>query len=248
MESWQGSFLIYGTNSKNRERLLKQIIEEILGKDPKEGPNLVLIQSEGSIGIDQIRYLESQIKLKPQESSAKVAVIKASQNLTPEAQNALLKTLEEPPQSTVIILEADRKVALPETLSSRCQHIFATDVIDYSPQKTEQEEILEANRQILFGDLGDKFALAQRSSQDASSWLERELYFWRDLALAKLECRDLIIHQKIKKNLESLARKMRGEKIFDYLGKLVKTRKLVLQNINKRLALEVLFLNAPKLE
>jgi hypothetical protein len=41
---------------------------------------------------------------------------------------------------------------------------------------------------------------------------------------------------------------MRGEKIFDYLSKLVKTRKLVLQNINKRLALEVLFLNAPKLE
>lgn len=247
MKNWQGSILIYGTNTKNRERLLAKIIEDLLGKNPKEGPNLTFLKSEGSIGIDQIRYLESQVSLKPQESTVKVAVIKASQNLTPEAQNALLKTLEEPPQSTIIILEADQKAALPETLTSRCKLLFATDVIDYCPTRKAQEKILAENQQILFGNLGDKFTLAQKLSLGALDWLERELYFWRDIALMTLGCHDLIIHQEVEKNLEFLARKMEKGEIFDYLGKLIKTRKLVLQNINKRLALEVLFLDAPRL-
>jgi DNA polymerase III gamma/tau subunit len=248
MKNWQGSILIYGANAKNRQSLLTKIIEEILGKNPKEGPNLIFIKGEESIGIDQIRYLESQIALKPQESAVKVAVLKASQNLTAEAQNALLKTLEEPPESTTIILEANQKEALPETLISRCKHFFATDIIDYNPSREDQKEILAENEKILSGGLDDKFLLALKISQEALIWLEKELYFWRDLALLKLGCGDLVIHQEIKEGLLSLARKIGKKEIFDYLEKLVKTRKLIVQNIGKRLALEVLFLSAPRLE
>jgi len=246
MKITQGSVLIYGANKKNREALLEQIIEEILGENPKLGHNFIQIQSEGSIGIELIRYLENQIKFKPLGKNMKVAVIKDSQNLTPAAQNALLKTLEEPPCSTVIILEADQKNSLPETLTSRCLPIFATDIIDYDSPKNQQEEILMINRRILSGDIGEKFALAQQFFPNASEFLEKEIYFWRDLSLAKFECEDLIIHKEIERDLKSLAQKLTPEEISYYLEEILKTRKLILQNINKRLALEVLFLNAPK--
>jgi len=88
--------------------------------------------------------------------------------------------------------------------------------------------------------------LAQKSAQNALVWLEKELFFWRDLALVKLECGNLITHKKIGNDLESLAQKLTEEEIFYYLNEITKTRRLILQNINKRLALEVLFLNAPR--
>jgi DNA polymerase-3 subunit delta' len=72
------------------------------------------------ITIDQIRDLMRTIFLKPLESSSKVAVIVAADRLTVQAANAFLKTLEEPPsRSTVLLLSTDPERVL-ETISSRC--------------------------------------------------------------------------------------------------------------------------------
>ena len=76
-----------------------------------------------SITISQVRELEKNIYLKPYESQKKVFIICDAQCLTEESSNALLKTLEEPPGDSVIILIVnDTKTLLP-TISSRCQKI-----------------------------------------------------------------------------------------------------------------------------
>lgn len=72
------------------------------------------------ITIEQIRELSREIHLKPNEAEFKVAVIVAADRLNPQAANAFLKTLEEPPAKSVLILLTTDPSRLLETILSRC--------------------------------------------------------------------------------------------------------------------------------
>jgi DNA polymerase III subunit delta' len=72
------------------------------------------------ITIDQTRSLMQQIQLKPAEAEHKVAVIVAADRLNPQAANAFLKTLEEPPTKSVLILLSTEPQRILETILSRC--------------------------------------------------------------------------------------------------------------------------------
>lgn len=115
-----------------------------------------------AIGIEAIRQLERFVTLKTSGSTAvnRVVFIDDAHLLTAEAQNALLKTLEEPPEGTVLLLASPRKQALLPTIQSRLQTV---DII-----KPGSEALTEAlpkqNAQLLAlsgGLPGLSFALAQ---------------------------------------------------------------------------------------
>ncbi|HLF79980.1 MAG TPA: DNA polymerase III subunit delta' [Dehalococcoidia bacterium] len=73
--------------------------------------------------ICQIRRLERVISLSPYAGGRRVAIVDDADTLRVEAANAFLKTLEEPPAGTVIILLAEREERLPDTVLSRCQRL-----------------------------------------------------------------------------------------------------------------------------
>lgn len=76
-----------------------------------------------AISIDQIRDVQREASLKPYEGRHRVFIIDGAEQLTEEAANALLKTLEEPPEEVVfMLLTADADALLP-TILSRCQRI-----------------------------------------------------------------------------------------------------------------------------
>jgi DNA polymerase III subunit delta' len=72
------------------------------------------------ITVEQMRDLMQQIQLKPAEAEYKVALIAAADRLNVQAANALLKTLEEPPAKTVLILLSTEPQRILETILSRC--------------------------------------------------------------------------------------------------------------------------------
>jgi DNA polymerase-3 subunit delta' len=76
-----------------------------------------------SLGIDGIRSLISDISLKPYEARKKIYIIDEADSLTEEASNALLKTLEEPPTDSVIILIAEKLQHILPTIISRSQTV-----------------------------------------------------------------------------------------------------------------------------
>lgn len=81
-----------------------------------EGRNTV-----STITIDAIREMERTVNLNPFEGSRTVIIINGASAMTPEAANALLKTLEEPPPGVLFLLLADDEEALLPTIRSRCQ-------------------------------------------------------------------------------------------------------------------------------
>lgn len=76
-----------------------------------------------AIKIECIRQLQKEINLKPYEARKKVFIINDAHNLTAEASNALLKTLEEPPADSLIILVTSKPGLLFKTAISRCKII-----------------------------------------------------------------------------------------------------------------------------
>jgi len=76
-----------------------------------------------TIGIEQIRELVGALNLTSYEGFGKVAIIEPANDMTVNAANSLLKTLEEPPGDTLLVLVADRVGKLPATIFSRCQRI-----------------------------------------------------------------------------------------------------------------------------
>jgi DNA polymerase-3 subunit delta' len=80
-------------------------------------------EDKTTIGIEQIRELVADISLTSYEGKGKVAVIEPAQQMTTNAANSLLKTLEEPPGDALLILVVDRAGALPATIYSRCQRM-----------------------------------------------------------------------------------------------------------------------------
>ena len=78
-------------------------------------------EKPNSIGIDEIRgQLINDVGIRPYESPYKIYIVNDADKLTLQAQNALLKTIEEPPAYAVILLLADNPDALLPTITSRC--------------------------------------------------------------------------------------------------------------------------------
>ena len=95
-------------------------------KDAASHPDVFLVKPEKGkteIGIDAVREVIRRSSLKPYEAKFKVFIIDGADSMTAEAANAFLKTLEEPPQDTVLVLIAQNANAILPTILSRLQVI-----------------------------------------------------------------------------------------------------------------------------
>lgn len=102
--------------------------------------DILILKPEPTIGIESIRNLQSFTSRRPLKSTIKHVIIQESHLLTPEAQNALLKILEEPPDYLRLILTAPHTHTFLETIISRCQLIKANNP---APSAKESPPILK---------------------------------------------------------------------------------------------------------
>jgi DNA polymerase-3 subunit delta' len=110
------------------------------------------------IGVDRAREVKRFTQLRPVRGNIKVALIDEAHMLTVAAQNALLKTLEEPPEHSLLILVANNPDALLPTVRSRCQRI------QFSPLPNETVvEILTRNHGMALATAQQLAALAEGS-------------------------------------------------------------------------------------
>ena len=96
-------------------------------------PDILRITHEkpNSIGIDDIRtQINSEVSIKPYSSPKKIYIINEGEKITPQGQNALLKTLEEPPEYVVIFILTTNVEALLPTILSRCVVLDMKPVAD----------------------------------------------------------------------------------------------------------------------
>jgi len=87
-------------------------------------PDVLIIEPEGqTLKVDQVRQMQKDLAYRPYEGQRRVCVLTAADRMAPNMSNILLKTLEEPPLHTMIILLANNPRLLLPTILSRCQPI-----------------------------------------------------------------------------------------------------------------------------
>ena len=106
--------------------------------------DLIEIDAASNRGIDDVRELRDKIKLAPSECHYKVYIIDEVHMLTREAFNALLKTLEEPPEHAVFILCTTAPEKLPDTIISRCLRL--------NFKKAVEDEVFRSLKRVIKGE------------------------------------------------------------------------------------------------
>ena len=110
----------------------------------KNQPDIIYVSHEkpNSIGVDDIRaQVNNDVAIKPYSSKYKVYIMNEAEKMTPQAQNAILKTLEEPPAYAVIILLVSNINTLLPTILSRCVVLNMKPVRDALVKKYLMEEL-----------------------------------------------------------------------------------------------------------
>lgn len=139
--------------------------------DSNNNPDFLYIEPDGnSVKIEQIRYIQRKIQEKPIISDKKVYIINDADKMTTEAQNCLLKTLEEPPEYSTIILIGSNENMFLSTIKSRCMIIHFSKIEyekirKYLEEKYELKDISTNMLEMFQGSIGKAILLKDKKEQ-----------------------------------------------------------------------------------
>jgi DNA polymerase-3 subunit gamma/tau len=149
------------------------------------------IDAASNRGIDQIRELREMVRYAPASSRYKVVILDEAHQLTDEASNALLKTLEEPPERVVFILATTRAEDLVETIKSRAQ-LFQFRALSFKEIAEEIERIAREEKLTIEPGAVAVLALAAEGSlRDGLSLLEQAIAYSGE-AITDAQVRELL--------------------------------------------------------
>jgi DNA polymerase III subunit gamma/tau len=149
------------------------------------------IDAASNRGIDQIRELREMVRYAPAAARYKVVILDEAHQLTDEASNALLKTLEEPPERVVFILATTRSEDLVETIKSRAQ-LFQFRSLTFQEILGQIEHIVKAeNLKIDAGAAAVLARAAEGSLRDGLSLLEQAMAYAGD-EISDAQVRELL--------------------------------------------------------
>ena len=174
------SYLFLGTEGIGKLMIAKEFAKNILclGEksrtctcksctcfNGKNHPDFYSVNEDGeNIKIDEIRNITEKVIEKPIISEKKVYIINDCDKMTKEAQNCLLKTLEEPPEFAIIILISSNENLILNTIKSRCmtikfKNIEDKDLLDYATNILEYDNVSENLLKSFDGSIGKAIKL-----------------------------------------------------------------------------------------
>jgi DNA polymerase-3 subunit delta' len=148
------AYLISGSPGSGKQLLAAELASLVNGTSVNDvfsakAREIFVAQPESKsrrIVIEQIRDLEHALQMRASSGRRKVAIISDADRLQPQAANAFLKTLEEPPKDSLLLLLSALPEALPETILSRCIAI-PLDPSDQHQNKLEEERLVKLLQQ-----------------------------------------------------------------------------------------------------
>jgi len=153
--------------------------------------DVIEIDAASNRGIDQIRELREMVRYAPAASRSKVVILDEAHMLTGEASNALLKTLEEPPDRVIFVMATTQPEDLVDTIRSRSQH-FHFRALTFAEIAGRLEEIAKKeDLKIDQGAMAVIARMAEGSLRDALSLLEQARAYCGDTIPDK-EVRELL--------------------------------------------------------
>lgn len=199
----------------------------------------VVTIGQNNQSIEAIRNAQKIIQLAPSFGKKQALIIENIDKFVVSAQQALLKTIEEPPQNTIIIIEADNQDQILPTILSRSQLIYISDM----PKLTlkEEKEITAFWAKLFRSDsLTNRLQTASsitsllKERAEAVEWLDAQMVFFHQL-----------LHKRLMQKSEG--KNLTPKDIVTLLKLMLYSKKYLLFNVNLKLLVDHLFLNLPTL-
>jgi len=169
------------------------------------------------IKIEQVREIEQHMMYRPLVGERKICVIDEADRMTIGAANALLKTLEEPPDHSFFLLVTSRPAALPVTIRSRCQSLrFAT------PARTDVEAALILKREMPLADARFLAMISEGRIGEALSTDLKSVHAQQREFLELVNLHSLRSVTNILTAAESLAKADRAAEILSWLARWIR--------------------------
>jgi DNA polymerase III subunit delta' len=222
---------------------------ELLGNPSRQHPDLHVVvptppesnpRGARAIRIGAIRELERQAALRPAMARRKVFILDEAERMTGEAPQAFLKTLEEPPAATIIILILPRARAVPATVLSRC-HVVRFAPRDDAGAATARTQARELLAEVRTQGVEALFRRTDRLEREkAEALVDAYWLYCRDLLLAKEGAPAALLVDG--EHAAELANEAEGWTIDQILGGVElcrQARESLLRNVAPRLTLEI---------
>ena len=219
------SYLFIGTQGIGKKKIAKEFSKAILCLnknecnscksciefDSENNPDFQIIEPQGtSIKIEQIRELQKKVAEKPIISDKKIYIIDECDKMTKEAQNCLLKTLEEPPQYVIIILIGANESAILSTVKSRCSVIHFQNISDEEISTYLKQNLnVEIKDDLLLKACGGSIGKAIQLKDNQDTYLELQKILSN---LGKTDIIDIFKHTQILYNKENI------QKMLEYIN------------------------------
>ncbi|MDO8498460.1 MAG: hypothetical protein Q7S44_01615 [bacterium] len=222
------TILVYA-NTKERQQEAEKMLLEAGFK--QNHPDLLWLGEEEKLGIEQVRQIQQFLSLKPYQARGHAVVLISADHLTLEAQNAFLKTLEESPEETLIILGASSEDVFLPTILSRCR-ISYPEKASSQQKNLSEKEALEIEK-LLKSSLEERFVFVEKLKEKEEFLLNLIIYF-----------RHKLLEKSLGVNTNPPPR-WKAETIQSFLKDLLQAEKWKEQNISIRAILEHLMLKMP---
>lgn len=154
------SLLLIAQQKETRQQYLDDFCDQ---KEIGKFDRIVIQPEENSFGIAQVRSAQKSAFRKPLHGQEKILIFEDAQLLTVDAQNALLKLLEEPPRHTYMVLSAQVLQPFLPTIVSRCKIVTIKAPLPKLSDE-EKQKITQIVKSIQEGSIGEKLALAETLS------------------------------------------------------------------------------------
>jgi len=212
------TLIVAGTKSQRQKKALD------IASQKSSNFDTIILNSEESGGIGDIKKLLTQTHQRPYQSETQTFIIAEAQNLTLEAQNALLKTLEEPTQSSRFILTASTAQSLLSTVISRCQIL---EVAGETPNQLKTDSIIS------FFNKGPVEKYKTTNKLD----LDLLLLYWRKQLLSKYD----LVEEYFGDNIPT-------RRIVNYLKLINKFKNLRNRRVSAKFIKTLLILESPRVQ
>ena len=186
-------------------------------------PDTLEINPENSIGIEEVRQIQKFLSRKPIRDDKNTVIVREAHLLTIPAQNALLKTLEEPPGNSLIYLITSSPYSLLPTVLSRVQITNLPNPPDH-PDLSKSQALFSKLKK---AEVGERLKILEESE------------FTRESALAFLDKLEQLIHEQIRVTPFAAA-DAKGVTLFNLI---IETRTYLKANCSVKLSLAHLAIN-----
>jgi DNA polymerase III delta prime subunit len=121
MVKFRMTYIIADKRERLQKKELKSLLNKLFGKEISDSPDIHVLNPEdkNSIGIEEVKELQQTMRFKPFQEGIQVGIILNAQKLTHQAQNSMLKTLEDSSETSIYILCVDNEKNLLPTIRSR---------------------------------------------------------------------------------------------------------------------------------